>query len=167
MYILCMLTQYLYLCIQIEFKLGKLHRIQTICDIFNQKTEVEKIPHRGSCKLLKIYLTVQVTTSLAERNFSALKRMKTFLKECYDTAASKTLLVACYCIFIRRRHILLTYKVSLKTLFRSMKDVVDILDILYFHLLLERVKYYLVIVLSFPVKNYMYAFSKIILVLNN
>ena len=31
-------------------------------------------------KLLKIYLTILVTTSTAERNFSALRRIKTYLR---------------------------------------------------------------------------------------
>ena len=31
-------------------------------------------------KLLKIYLTIPVTTSTAERNFSALRRIKTYLR---------------------------------------------------------------------------------------
>ena len=54
-------------------------RIQTICDIFNQQPSLKKFLTEVH-KLLKIYLIVPVTTASAERNFSALKRIKTFLR---------------------------------------------------------------------------------------
>ena len=53
--------------------------IQTLCDIFNYHSSL-KMLFTEVDKLLKIYLTIPVTTSTAERNFSALRRIKTYLR---------------------------------------------------------------------------------------
>ena len=52
-------------------------RVQTLCDVLNTrfKTLMSEVH-----KLLKIYLTIPVTTASSERNFSALKRIKTYLR---------------------------------------------------------------------------------------
>ena len=62
-----------------EVPIKEVTRISTICDVFNAQpilksfiTEVYKV--------LKLYLTIPVTTASAERNFSALKRVKTYLR---------------------------------------------------------------------------------------
>jgi hypothetical protein len=49
-------------------------RISTICDIFNEQPSSKKLLSEVHT-LLKIYLTIPVTTSTAERSFSALKRI--------------------------------------------------------------------------------------------
>ena len=46
-------------------------RIQTLCEVFNIQPTF-KILLSEIHKLLRIYLTIPVTTSTAERNFSAL-----------------------------------------------------------------------------------------------
>lgn len=53
--------------------------IQTICDVFNAEPTFKKLLTEVH-KLLKIYLTIPVTTSTAEQSFSALKRIKTYLR---------------------------------------------------------------------------------------
>ena len=55
----------------------KVTRVQTIYDIFNNQPLVKRF---GSSYATQIYLTISVTTTSAERNFSALKRLKTYLR---------------------------------------------------------------------------------------
>ena len=50
-------------------------RVQTLCEGFNQQQSL-KIFLTEVHKLLKLYLTIPVTTASSERNFSALKRIK-------------------------------------------------------------------------------------------
>ena len=52
--------------------------IQTSCEVFHIQPTF-KILLSEIHKLLRIYLTITVTTSIAERNFSALQRIKTYL----------------------------------------------------------------------------------------
>ena len=54
-------------------------RIQTLCDILNTQSCLKTLLSEVH-KLLKIYLTIPVTTASSERNFSALKRIKTYLR---------------------------------------------------------------------------------------
>ena len=54
-------------------------RVQTICDIFNQQSSIKALLSEVH-KLISIYLTIPVTTATAERSFSALKRIKTYLR---------------------------------------------------------------------------------------
>lgn len=54
-------------------------RIQTLCQVFNNQPSL-KILLSEIHNLLRIYLTIPVTTSTAERSFSALRRIKTFLR---------------------------------------------------------------------------------------
>ena len=54
-------------------------RIQTLCDILNTQNCLKTLLSEVH-KLLKIYLTIPVTTASSERNFSALKRVKTYLR---------------------------------------------------------------------------------------
>ena len=54
-------------------------RIKTICDVFNECQGVKKLLTEVD-KLLKLFLTIPVTTATAERSFSALKRIKTYLR---------------------------------------------------------------------------------------
>ena len=60
-------------------------RIQTLCEVFNLQSTF-KILLSEVHKLLRIYLTIPVTTSTAERNFSALQRIKTFLRSSMSQA---------------------------------------------------------------------------------
>ena len=54
-------------------------KVQTICDVLNEQPGVQKLLTEIH-KLLKIYYTIPVTTASAERSFSALKRIKTYLR---------------------------------------------------------------------------------------
>ena len=54
-------------------------RVQSICDIFNGNEGIKSLLTEVH-KLLKIFLTIPVTTATAERSFSALKRIKTYLR---------------------------------------------------------------------------------------
>ena len=53
-------------------------RISTICDAFNHQPALNSFITELH-KLLKLYLTIPVTTGSAERNFSALKHVRTYL----------------------------------------------------------------------------------------
>ena len=53
--------------------------VRTICDIMNE-INMSKEMLSEVLKLLKIYYTIPVTTSSAERTFSALRRLKTYLR---------------------------------------------------------------------------------------
>ena len=53
--------------------------IQTLCEVFNIQPTF-KIISLEIHKLLRIYLTIPVTTPTAERKFSALQRIKTYLR---------------------------------------------------------------------------------------
>ena len=57
----------------------KVTTISTICDVFNEQPSMKKLLSEIHT-LLKIYLTIPVTTATAERCFSALKRIKTYLQ---------------------------------------------------------------------------------------
>ena len=54
-------------------------KVQTICDVLNEQPGVQKLLTEIH-KLLKIYYTIPVTTASAERSFSALKCIKTYLR---------------------------------------------------------------------------------------
>ena len=60
-------------------------RVQTLCQVFNIQPTF-KILLTEVHKLLRIYLTIPVTTSTAERNFSALRRIKTYLRSSMSQA---------------------------------------------------------------------------------
>ena len=62
-----------------DIPIKRVTRIQTLCDIFNYYPSL-KMLFTEVDKLLKTYLTIPVTTSTAERNFSALRRIKTYLR---------------------------------------------------------------------------------------
>ena len=53
--------------------------LRTLCEIFNNLSFSKKLLSEV-CKLLRILLTVPVTTATAERTFSVLRRLKTFLR---------------------------------------------------------------------------------------
>ena len=53
--------------------------VRTICDAINE-SEIYKRMLGEVEKVLKIYLNFPVTTATAERSFSSLRRMKTFLR---------------------------------------------------------------------------------------
>ena len=54
-------------------------RIQTLCDISNTQSCLKTLLSEVH-KFLKIYLTIPVTTTSSERNFSALEPIKTYLR---------------------------------------------------------------------------------------
>ena len=53
--------------------------VQTLCDVMNE-VSMSKEMFSEVHKLLKIFYTIPVTTSTAERSFSALRRLKTYLR---------------------------------------------------------------------------------------
>ena len=59
--------------------------VQTLCQVFNIqptfKTQLSEIH-----KLLRVYLTFPVTTSMVERKISALQRIKTYLRSSMSLA---------------------------------------------------------------------------------
>ena len=52
-------------------------RIQTVCDVLNMQSCLKTLLSEVH-KLLKIYLTIPMTTDSSERNFSTLKCIKTY-----------------------------------------------------------------------------------------
>ena len=53
--------------------------VQTLCDVFNKQTSFKTMLSEVH-KLVLLYLTVPVTTAIAERSFSGLKHIKTYLR---------------------------------------------------------------------------------------
>ncbi|CAF1384080.1 unnamed protein product [Rotaria magnacalcarata] len=64
-----------------EKKLGlkKITKISTVCELLNAQ-QLGKTMFYEYCKLITLYLTVPVTTATAERSFSVLNRIKTYLR---------------------------------------------------------------------------------------
>ena len=64
-----------------EKKLGlkKITKISTVCQLLNAQ-QIGKTMFYEYCKLITLYLTVPVTTATAERSFSVLNRIKTYLR---------------------------------------------------------------------------------------
>ena len=60
-------------------KIKEVTRIRTICDILNDQPGVKNLLSEVH-KVLGIYYTIPGTTASAERSFSALKRIKTYLR---------------------------------------------------------------------------------------
>ena len=71
--------------------------IQTLCQVFNNHPSM-KILLTELHKLLRIYLTIPVTTSTAEQSFSALRRIKTYLR----TSMSQAQLNHCILLHVLR-----------------------------------------------------------------
>ena len=61
------------------WQIHEVTKVQTICDVFNKQTSF-KVMLSEVHKLVLLYLTVPVTTATAERSFSGLKRIKTYLR---------------------------------------------------------------------------------------
>ena len=62
-----------------SLKVLKVTSVRTVCEIMQSVPVAQEM----SCevdKLLRIYLTIPVTTATAERSFSALRRIKTYLR---------------------------------------------------------------------------------------
>ena len=72
-------------------------RVQTLCQVFNNQPSL-KILLTKVHKLLRIYLTIPLTTSTAERSFSALRRIKTYLR----TSMSQARLNHCMLLHVLR-----------------------------------------------------------------
>ena len=54
--------------------------IDTITDSLSRAGDLTKIMFDQVVKLIRIYLTIPVTTATAERSFSVLRRVKTYLR---------------------------------------------------------------------------------------
>lgn len=59
--------------------LKEVTKVGTICDVLNEQPGIQKLLTEVH-KLIKVYYTIPVTTASAERSFSALKRIKTYLR---------------------------------------------------------------------------------------
>ena len=62
-----------------KIPIKKVTNVRTICDVIKE-TSTGKEMFSEIIKMLKIFYTLPVTTSTAERSFSALRRLKTFLR---------------------------------------------------------------------------------------
>jgi len=62
-----------------QMNIKQIKKISTICEIFNS-CEVGKEMFKEYHKLIKLYLTIPVTTATAERTFSTLNRLKTAIR---------------------------------------------------------------------------------------
>ncbi|CAF4898751.1 unnamed protein product, partial [Rotaria magnacalcarata] len=62
-----------------QMNIKQIAKISTVCEIFNS-CEVGKEMFKGYHKLIKLYLTIPVTTATAERTFSTLNRLKTAIR---------------------------------------------------------------------------------------
>ena len=65
-------------------------KIDTICELFNAQ-QIGKSIFSEYCKLIVLFLTIPVKTATAERSFSVLNRIKTYLRSttfgsCYDSS---------------------------------------------------------------------------------
>ena len=92
---------------QSDPRIRKVTTVQTVCSAMNSnKTYKQMLPEVQ--KLLRLYLTVPVTTSTSERSFSALKRLLTYLRA---TMTEKRLIIACFYTYIKK---LQTISISFK-----------------------------------------------------
>jgi len=62
-----------------RMKISQITNISTVCEIFDS-CDIGKQMFKEFHKLVKLYLTIPVTTATAERAFSALNRLKTALR---------------------------------------------------------------------------------------
>ena len=79
-------------------RICKVTNLRTICEIMNGVSSGKSI-FREVFKLLKIALTIPVTTATAERTFSTLRRLKTFLR---STMSQPRLNHVIYCMLTKR-----------------------------------------------------------------
>ena len=68
-------------------KIKRVTSVKTICDIFNNQMVCKQLFSKVH-KVLCLYLTIPVTSATAERTFSILRRLKTYLR---GTMAQKRL----------------------------------------------------------------------------
>ena len=59
-------------------KIKKITNVRTLCDVINENP-VTKSMYTELHLLLKLYFTIPATTTTAERTFSAMRRLKTYL----------------------------------------------------------------------------------------
>ena len=59
--------------------ISQVTRVQTICEVLNENDGIKHLLSEVH-KLVKLFLTIPVTTAIAERGFSTLKRIKTYLR---------------------------------------------------------------------------------------
>ena len=62
-----------------QIAIKEVTNIRTLCEVMNDMAS-SKCMFSEVCMLLRILLTIPVTTSTAERTFSTLRRLKTFLR---------------------------------------------------------------------------------------
>ena len=72
-------------------QLKKVTNVRTIADVFNGNDMV-KCMFSEVDMLLRAYLTFRVTSATAERSFSSLRRIKTFLRSSMTSKASQQLI---------------------------------------------------------------------------
>ena len=90
--------------------------VQTLADILNASPVADMFSE--VVKLLKIFLTIPVTTASAERSFSALRRLKTYLRATMtQTRLSNVMVLHCHKDF--------TDKINLKNVAKQFVQVND------------------------------------------
>ena len=64
-----------------DFGMGlkKVTSVNTVCEVFNKCSFARKMMSEVD-RLLSLYLTIPMTTATAERSFSALRRLKNYLR---------------------------------------------------------------------------------------
>ena len=78
--------------------------VQTLCDVFSKQASFKTMLSEVH-KLVLLYLTVPVTTATAERSFSGLKHIKTYLR---NSMTQQRLNHCILCIFIATKQTILT-----------------------------------------------------------
>lgn len=78
-------------------RIREVTRIHTLCDILNTQSCLKTLLSEVH-KLLKIYLTIPVTTASSECNFSAPKRIKTYLRNSMTQSRLN------HCMFLHIHH---------------------------------------------------------------
>ena len=74
----------------------KVTNLRTLCEIFNSNPVVKKMCPEMHM-LLKLYMTVPVTTATAERTFSVMRRIKTYFRSSMSQQRlNHSLLLHCY-----------------------------------------------------------------------
>ena len=84
-------TYIYYLATPLDGIIKQVTRVQTLCEVFNQQQSLKTFLTEAH-KLLKMYLTIPVTTASSEHNISGTQTYQNLTQEFYDSATSKPLL---------------------------------------------------------------------------
>ena len=113
-------------------------RVQTLCEVFNQQRSLKTFLTEVH-KLLKLYLTIPVTTSSSERNFSALKRIKTYLRN----SVTQQRLNHCMVLYIHQERTNALELNSIAEEFAQANERLIAFSDIFNQKILDRIKFYL------------------------